>query len=101
MVKKNTRQSKKPTDNKTMTHEDIFKEFNYECLNEQVGGSHYKKLKVSPAYFICENKLLFAEGNIVKLACRHQNKNKSEDIKKIIHYCEIILERDYPDEKKD
>ena len=101
MVKKNTRQSKKPTDNKTMTHEDIFKEFNYECLNEQVGGSHYKKLKVSPAYFICENKLLFAEGNIVKLACIHQNKNKSEDIKKIIHYCEIILERDYPDEKKD
>jgi len=100
MVKKNTRQSKKPTDNKTMTHEDIFKEFNYECLNEQVGGSHYKKLKVSPAYFICENKLLFAEGNIVKLACRHQNKNKSEDIKKIIHYCKIILERDY-DEKKD
>ena len=101
MVKKNTRQSKKPTDNKTMTHKDIFKEFNYECLNEQVGGSHYKKLKVSPAYFICENKLLFAEGNIVKLACRHQNKNKAEDIKKIIHYCEIILERDYSDEKKD
>jgi len=101
MVKKNTRQSKKPTDNKTMTHEDIFKEFNYECLSEQVGGSHYKKLKVSPAYFICENKLLFAEGNIVKLACRHQNKNKAEDIKKIIHYCEIILERDYSNEKKD
>ena len=101
MVKKNTRQSKKSTNNQTMTHEDIFKEFNYECLNEQVGGSHYKKLKVSPAYFICENKLLFAEGNIVKLACRHQNKNKSEDIKKIIHYCEIILERDYPDDKKD
>lgn len=51
MVKKNTRQSKKPTDNKTMTHEDIFKEFNYECLNEQVGGSHYKKLKSIPCLF--------------------------------------------------
>ena len=101
MVKKNTRQSKKSTNNQTMTHEDIFKEYNYECLDTQVGGNHYKKLKVSPAYFICENKLLFAEGNIVKLACRHQNKNKSEDIKKIIQYCEIILERDYPDEKKD
>ena len=94
MVKKNTRKSKKHSNNK-MTHEDIFKEYNYECLSEQVGGSHYKNLKVSPAYFICENKLLFAEGNIVKLACRHQNKNKAEDIKKIIHYCKIILERDY------
>ena len=97
MDNKTSRKKSKHPD-KLMTHPDIFKEFNYECLSEQVGGSHYKNLKVSPAYFICENKLLFAEGNIVKLACRHQNKNKSEDIKKIIHYCKIILERDYPDE---
>ena len=82
-----------------MTHPDIFKEFNYECLQEQVGGTHYKKLKVSPAYFVCENKLLFAEGNVVKLVCRHQNKNKAEDIKKAIHYLKIILERDYPNDK--
>ena len=93
-----TSRKKSQHPDKSMTHPDIFKEFNYECLSEQVGGNHYKNLKVSPAYFICENKLLFAEGNIVKLACRHQNKNKSEDIKKIIHYCKIILERDYPDE---
>ena len=73
MDQKITRKSKKHSNIK-MTHEDIFKEFNYECLSEQVGGSHYKDLKVSPAYFICENKLLFAEGNIVKLACRHQKK---------------------------
>ncbi len=101
MDKKITRQSKKHSDNKAMTHPDIFKEFNYECLQEQVGGSHYKDLKVSPAYFICENKLLFAEGNVVKLVCRHQNKNKSEDIKKAIHYLKIILERDYPNEQED
>ena len=65
-----------------MTHEDIFKDFNYECLSEQVGGSHYKDLKVSPAYFICENKLLFAEGNIVKLACRHKKKINLKILKK-------------------
>lgn len=97
MDKKIKRKMEKHSDNKKMTHKDIFKEFNYECLSEQVGGDHYQKHKVSPAYFICENKLLFAEGNIVKLACRHQDKNKAEDIKKIIHYCKIILERDYPD----
>jgi len=55
-------------------------------------------MKVEPAYFISENKLLFAEGNVVKYVCRHQNKNKAEDIKKAIHYLKIILERDYPDE---
>ena len=101
MDKKITRHSKKYSVNKAMTHPDIFKEFNYECLQEQVGGSHYKDLKVCPAYFICENKLLFAEGNVVKLVCRHQNKNKSEDIKKAIHYLKIILERDYPNEQED
>ena len=81
MDQKLTRKSKKHSNIK-MTHEDIFKEFNYECLSEQVGGSHYKDLKVSPAYFICENKLLFAEGNIVKLACRHQKKIKLKILKK-------------------
>ena len=44
--------------------------------------------------FISENKLLFAEGNVVKLVCRHQNKNKKEDIQKAIHYLNIILERE-------
>jgi len=83
--------------NTKMTHKDIFKEFTYDCLAEQIGGDHYQKLKVSPAYFISENKLLFAEGNVVKLVCRHQNKNKKEDIQKAIHYLNIILERDYPD----
>ena len=98
MDKKITRKSKKHSNIKVMTHSDIFKEFNYECLSEQVGGNHYKELKVSPAYFICENKLLFAEGNVVKLVCRHQKKNKAEDIKKAIHYLKIILERDYSNE---
>ena len=83
--------------NSKMTNSDIFKEFTYDCLAEQIGGDHYKKLKVSPAYFISENKLLFAEGNVVKLVCRHQDKNKKEDIQKAIHYLNIILERDYPD----
>ena len=96
MANKTTRKITKHKNSK-MTNSDIFKEFNYECLSEQVGGNHYQKLKVSPAYFICENKLLFAEGNVVKLVCRHQDKNKKEDIQKAIHYLNIILERDYPD----
>ena len=45
--------------------------------------------------FINENKLLFAEGNAIKYICRHSVKGKEEDIKKAIHYLEMILERDY------
>ena len=33
--------------------------------------------------------------NVIKYVCRHQSKGKADDIKKAIHYCEMILERDY------
>ena len=46
-----------------MTHKDIFKGSTYNSLEEQVGGKHYRSMKIQPAEFINENKLLFAEGN--------------------------------------
>jgi hypothetical protein len=78
-----------------MTHKDIFKDMTYESLNKQVDGTHYKNMKVQPAHFINENKLLFAEGNAIKYICRHHLKGKKKDIEKAIHYLEMILERDY------
>ena len=78
-----------------MTHKDIFKGISYGSLDKQVGGKHYKQMKIQPAEFINENKLLFAEGNAIKYICRHQSKGKEEDVKKAIHYLEMILERDY------
>jgi hypothetical protein len=78
-----------------MTHKDIFKGSTYKSLQEQVGGKHYSSMKIQPAEFINENKLLFAEGNAIKYICRHSAKGKEQDIKKAIHYLEMILERDY------
>ena len=52
-------------------------------------------MKIQPAEFINENKLLFAEGNAIKYIYRHQSKGKADDIHKAIHYLEMILERDY------
>ena len=78
-----------------MTNKEIFKGVTYESLEKQVGGKHYAKMKIQPAEFIHENKLLFAEGNAIKYICRHSVKGKEEDIKKAIHYLEMILERDY------
>ncbi len=67
---------------------------------KQVGGSHYKKYKIQPSRFINENKILFAEGNAIKYICRHQDKGKKKDLEKAIHYLEMIIERDYNNEKK-
>ena len=64
-------------------------------LLTQVGGDHYKKMLIQPAEFINKNKLLFAEGNAIKYICRHNHKGGEEDVKKAIHYLEMILERDY------
>ena len=78
-----------------MTDKDMFKSTIYNSLEDQVGGKHYRKMKIQPAEFINENKLLFAEGNAIKYICRHSSKGKAQDIKKAIHYLEMILERDY------
>ena len=78
-----------------MTNKDIFKGVTYDSLDKQVDGNHYKSMKIQPAEFINENKLLFAEGNAIKYICRHRSKGKEKDIKKAIHYLEMILERDY------
>ena len=78
-----------------MTNKEIFKSTTYNSLDEQVGGKHYRNMKIQPAEFINENKLLFAEGNAIKYICRHSVKGKEQDIRKAINYLEMILERDY------
>ena len=78
-----------------MTNKDILKGPTYNSLEDQIGGKHYRSMKIQPAEFINENKLLFAEGNAIKYICRHSAKGKRQDIEKAIHYLEMILERDY------
>ena len=73
-----------------MTHKDMFKGVAYDSLEKQVGGKHYRSMKIQPAEFINENKLLFAEGNAIKYICRHQSKGTAEDIEKALHYLEIF-----------
>ena len=62
---------------------------------KQIAGTHYMKMVIQPAEFINKNNLPFAEGNAIKYICRHSAKGGLEDIKKAIHYLEMIKERDY------
>jgi len=62
-------------------------------LKMQEGGSHYKDLKIQPIEYIHANNLGYIEGNVVKYITRHSQKNGAEDIRKVIHYCELLLER--------
>ena len=67
---------------------------------KQIGGNHYIKYKIQPSQFVVENKLLYPEGNIIKYICRHQYKGGKEDLLKAMHFIEMIIERDYKDEKE-
>ena len=75
-------------------------EYEYgKATDKQVGGSHYKDCAIQPVDYIVENKLDFLEGNVVKYITRHKTKNGIEDIRKVIHYAELILEKKYGKEK--
>lgn len=66
-----------------------------EKKTKQIGGDHYLKCGIMPTTYIRANNLDFFEGNIIKYATRHKEKGGAEDIKKVIHYAEMILEDVY------
>ena len=66
-----------------------------DALDKQVGGNHYAAMKIQPVEFITANGLTFLEGNVVKYISRHHAKNGADDVKKAIHYCELILKTVY------
>lgn len=69
------------------------------ALHSQEGGSHYMNLEIQPVEFIAKNRLGFIEGNVVKYVCRHRFKGGAEDIKKAIHYLQLLLELVYGESK--
>lgn len=66
----------------------------YSLLDTQIGGNHYKKLKIQPIEYILANELGFCEGNIVKYISRWREKGGVEDLKKIKQYCDFLIEQD-------
>jgi len=62
---------------------------------QQVGGDHYCNMAIQPAEYAQLNNLNFIEGCVVKYVSRHRNKNGAEDIKKAIHFLNLLLEIEY------
>jgi len=79
------------------------KDFNKTNLKEvairgkQVGGNHYKNLKIQPVDYIVANNLTFLEGNSIKYVTRARHKNKGrnviEDYEKGIHCLQLAIEK--------
>ena len=68
------------------------------ALDKQESGTHYKDKTIQPVVYILANNLGFCEGNVIKYVTRHKDKNGAADIKKAIHYLELLLELEYKNE---
>jgi len=63
-----------------------------EALKKQVGGGHYKNLNIQPIEFIHANNLSYIEGCVIKYITRWRNKNGVEDLEKIKHYIDLLID---------
>lgn len=64
-------------------------------LQKQVGGAHYKKMKIQVVEFVDKNQIPYLEGNAIKYICRHAEKGGVQDIDKAIHYLQLLKELRY------
>jgi hypothetical protein len=65
------------------------------ALEIQIGGGHYKDMKIQPIEFTMQNGLNFCQGNVIKYVTRYKAKNGIEDLKKAKHYIDLLIEFEY------
>lgn len=63
------------------------------ALNIQIGGNHYKQLKIQPVEYIFANGIGYFEGNVIKYVTRWKDKNGVADLEKAKHYIELLIEQ--------
>ena len=62
------------------------------ATNQQVGGDHYKSMKIQPFEYIHENGIGFGEGCVIKYVSRWRQKGGVEDLKKARHFLDMLIE---------
>ena len=62
------------------------------ALDRQESGNHYKDKGIQPIVYIHANNLGFCEGNVVKYVTRWKDKGGEADLRKAIHYLELLIQ---------
>jgi hypothetical protein len=62
------------------------------ALQQQIGGDHYRAKGIQPIEYIHANNLGFCEGNVVKYVTRWKEKGGESDLRKAIHYLELLIQ---------
>lgn len=68
------------------------------ALDQQVGGTHYKNLRIQPAEFCYANNIGKLEGDVIAYVTRWRLKGGVEDLNKAKHTIDLIIALDqrYP-----
>ena len=64
-----------------------------EALVRKMGSD--RGLQIQPVEYIHSNNIPFIEGNVIECITNHRRNNKSEDVKKAIQLCVMLLKLDY------
>lgn len=62
------------------------------ALDVQVGGDHYKKLKIQPMEYSMENKLDPCQHTAIKYITRFRDKGGIADLEKAKHVIDMLIE---------
>ena len=62
------------------------------AFEDQIGGNHYKNLKVQPAQFVHALNLPYLEGAAVYYVLRWREKGGLRDLDKAIHTLQLLKE---------
>jgi hypothetical protein len=67
-------------------------EIDMKANEHQIGGDHYARNTIQPWDYIIANQLGYLEGNIIKYTTRWRRKGGVDDLRKVIHYAEKLIE---------
>lgn len=67
-------------------------------LATQVGGNHYKDMKIQPMEYSMANNLNACQHTIIKYVSRYKAKNGKQDLLKAKHTIELLIQMEYGDE---
>lgn len=61
-------------------------------LAVQVGGDHYKKMRIQPVEYMHGNDIPYMEGNVIKYMTRWRSKGGIADLEKAKHCIDLLIE---------
>jgi len=68
-----------------------------DAMAEQIGGDHYKNMKIQPLEYSMANGLNACEHSVVKYVSRHRAKGGKQDLLKAIDMINKLIEFEYPE----